>query len=190
MTYRLFSFVTVATLGLVAGCGGKTVTTTDAAGSGGSSQVGGSGGTSITGGTGGMASGGTGGTATGGTGTAGTGGAPEWDHTCYCKNWTDDNYPRIFFDYPYSCAVKGCHSTPDLDYVCCAVSCLRPSLCDFLSTNFIDFADPNQPKKPCTSYYPTACVPRKDCALEGIVKPRPKGPNDNDYNLAEPACFP
>ena len=178
--------------GATGGTGGSVV-----GGSGGSAAVGGSGGTAGTGGTGGTGgsagTGGSGGTGTGGTGgsggaagTGGTGGAAGTGGTggsagtggtssgfkCHCRNWTDDAYPKVFWEYPnHSCVIQGC---PD-GKVCCASSCLNSASCWFRPETFNKAScDPDAEYNDCCKYVPTTCVFPNECAEDGVLEPRPQ----------------
>ncbi len=108
---------------------------------------------------------------------SGADGDAGWDHTCWCKNWTDDRYPQDFFGGG-SC-VDGFITCPSVA-VCCAITCVSPAVCVNTVDGWNNTMPPPAPQPPpndCEHYdrMPT-CVLPEDCAPEGVLTRRDYDP--------------
>jgi hypothetical protein len=88
-----------------------------------------------------------------------------WDHTCWCRNWTDDAYPMDFFDQ-YGC-VAGPPCPPPR--VCCAVTCTSPDFCTKSGAGFTYDCKPGSPKDCCHKVNRVFCMDPDQCAPEGVL---------------------
>ena len=108
--------------------------------------------------------------------------APDSSCACLCKNWIKNDISTYPYDFFYdainpsgSCVLHGCPTGE----VCCATSCVDPSVCEYTSTPWgtrdcRPYHEPHDPPPApksdcCWKYGFTACVAPELCPSEGVL---------------------